>query len=152
MFRLSNSTIKPAELSVAMVDSRAGAFVSFEGWVRNHNDGKLVTALEYEAYEVLCEKEAATIFGEARERFDVIDITCVHRIGKLEIGDCAVWIGVTSAHRDAAFTACRYVIDEIKARLPIWKRESYETGASTWVNCQACTAASHGHQTARVGT
>ena len=73
--------------------------------------------------------------GDARERFDVLAIHAEHRVGALAIGDCAVWVGVSAAHRGAAFDACRYVIDEIKARVPIWKKEHYADGDSGWVNC-----------------
>ena len=65
---------------------------------------------------------------------------CVHRVGLLELGECAVWIGVASPHRDEAFKACRYIIDEIKVRLPIWKKEHYVNGDSGWVNCERCAA------------
>lgn len=119
-----------------LCSSHAGAFCSFEGWVRNHNEGKNVSALEYEAYEPLCQKEAQKIFQEARQRFDTIDMKVVHRVGKLNVGEMAVWVGVTAGHRDDAFKACRYLIDEIKHRLPIWKKEYYTNGDSGWVNCQ----------------
>ena len=73
--------------------------------------------------------------AEARAKFDVVTLACVHRIGALRIGDLAVWVGVAAAHRGAAFEACRYVIDEAKARVPIWKKEHYADGMSEWVNC-----------------
>lgn len=108
--------------------------MTFEGRVRNHNDGRPVLALDYEAFAVLAEREGARIVAEARERFDVLALACVHRIGALQIGDLAIWVGVAAAHRDAAFGACRYVIDEAKARVPIWKKEHYADGTSEWVN------------------
>lgn len=134
-FKLRHTPIEPERLKTELADDRAGACVTFEGWVRNHNDGEAVTALEYEAYEAIALTEGEKIIAEARERFDVIAILAEHRVGRLEIGDCAVWVGVSSAHRGAGFDACRYVIDEIKHRVPIWKKEHYARGVSGWVNC-----------------
>lgn len=143
MFCLSKTPIEKLNLRGGFAHPGAGAFSSFEGWVRNRNDGKRVSALEYEAFAPLCNKEAEKIFKEARKKFKIIRACCVHRIGKLKVGEMAVWVGVTSSHRDDAFKACRYIIDEIKARLPIWKKEYYTNRDSGWVNCEAC--ASHGH-------
>jgi molybdopterin synthase catalytic subunit len=137
MFSISATTIDAETLKQNMTDRRAGALVTFEGWVRDHNEGQKVLTLEYEAYEALCATEAKQILQEAKEKFAVIDVRCVHRTGTLEIGEMAVWVGVSSAHRGAAFDACRFVIDEIKERLPIWKKETYVNGSSGWVNCQA---------------
>ncbi len=134
-FSLSPSPLDPAALQRELHDRRAGACVVFEGWVRDHNDGRAVRALDYEAFDELAGREAARILDEARQRFDVYALRCVHRVGALQIGDLAVWVGVIAAHRGAAFDACRYVIDEAKARLPIWKKEHYADGASDWINC-----------------
>ncbi len=133
-FRLSPEPIDPASLAALMADARAGAFATFEGRVRNRNEGRPVDALDYEAHGPLAEKEGARIVEEARARFPVIGIVCVHRVGALALGDIAVWVGVTAEHRAAAFDACRYVIDQTKARVPIWKREHYADGTATWVN------------------
>ena len=135
-FSLTSHPLEPTHLKEDLLSSQAGAFSSFEGWVRDHNEGKNVTVLEYEAYAPLCQQESQKIFQEARQRFDILDMNVVHRIGKLKFGEMAVWVGVTAAHRDAAFKACRYLIDEIKHRLPIWKKEYYTNGDSGWVNCQ----------------
>ena len=135
MFTISDVPIDTDSLSRELTDSRAGAFVCFEGRVRNHNDGEEVTALEYEAYEELAMKEALRILEEAKEEFDILDVAGIHRQGHLEIGDIAVWIGVIAEHRGPAFSACRYVIDEIKHRLPIWKKEHYKNKGARWVNC-----------------
>ncbi len=148
MFSISSTTIDANELKVKLADPRAGAFVTFEGWVRDHNEGKEVLTLEYEAYEALCQNEARLILSEARNKFGVIDVHCAHRIGELKIGELAVWVGVSSAHRSAAFDACRYVIDEIKSRLPIWKKETYANGSSGWVNCQSHCGHSQNNQEA----
>jgi adenylyltransferase/sulfurtransferase len=123
----------------------ANAYVSFEGWVRDHNEGKSVVSLDYEAFETLANSEGMRILGEAIAKFGLCDAACLHRIGALAIGEMAVWVGVTAAHRGEAFAACRYVIDEIKIRLPVWKREVYADGSVEWVNCQACAAHGHGH-------
>jgi len=134
-FRLSPTPIDPAALQRALTDVRAGACVTFEGWVRNRNEGQPVLALDYEAYPLLAEKEGARIVAEAREKFAVLAAQCVHRVGHLPLGELAVWVGVTAEHRGAAFDACRYIIDEAKARVPIWKKEHYVGGATTWINC-----------------
>src|SRR3546814_13671847 len=117
-----------------MDDARAGAYAGFEGRVRNHNDGRAVDGLHYEAYAALAEAEGERVLSEALERFDILDARCVHRTGDLVIGDIAVWVGVTAAHRDAAFAACRHIIDEVKARVPIWKRERYAEGGEDWLH------------------
>lgn len=135
MFRISSTPLDPGALKRELLDARAGACVTFEGWVRDHNDGRSVRALDYEAFAELAEREGNRILAEARSRCDVLALVAVHRVGALHIGDLAVWVGVVAAHRDAAFDACRFVIDEAKARLPIWKKEHYADGASEWINC-----------------
>jgi molybdopterin synthase catalytic subunit len=140
MFTISKEAIPTQDLSQAMQNPQAGALVIFDGRVRNLNDGKVVESLEYEAWEALCIKEATKIIHEAQERFEILEIRCVHRVGHLMIGDCAVWLGVLSAHREDGFAACRYVIDEVKHRLPIWKREHYSEERSEWVLCEACAS------------
>ncbi len=136
MFKLSKTIIEIEPLKSALSDPRAGALTTFEGWVRNHNEGHEVTLLEYEAMESLATKEAENIIAEAKAKFSIYNAICVHREGALQIGELAVWLGVTAAHRGEAFDACRYIIDEIKTRLPIWKKEHYKNGTSGWVNCQ----------------
>ncbi len=134
-FRITAESLDPVALSRALADERAGACVTFEGWVRNRNEGQPVLSLEYEAYGALAEKEGAKILAEAREKFSVLGAACVHRVGHLPLGELAVWVAVTAEHRGAAFDACRYIIDETKARVPIWKKEHYASGATTWINC-----------------
>lgn len=114
---------------------QAGACATFEGWVRNHNEGQAVASLEYEAYPELAEAEGARIMTEAKTKFNLLAATAVHRVGHLQIGDMAVWVGVAAAHRGPAFDACRFIIDELKARVPIWKKEHYVAGESAWINC-----------------
>ena len=132
MFRISAAPIKVEPLRAALLASGAGAYASFEGWVRDHSHGRDVLALVYEAYGALAEAEGEKILAEARAQFAILDLACVHRTGELAIGELAVWVGVSAAHRDAAFAACRYVIDETKARVPIWKRERYADGEALW--------------------
>lgn len=143
MFGLAAAPIDENALKAALQNTQAGGFVSFEGWVRNHNEGKRVISLEYEAFESLALLEGERILEEARKQFDIFDCRCVHRVGHLDIGQLAVWVGVNAAHRGPAFEACQFIINEIKVRLPIWKKEHYTDGHSGWVNCQGC--ATHHH-------
>ena len=145
MFRLTTEAVDPVALKAELEEPRAGSIVVFEGLVRNHNEGLSVDSLEYEAFADLCFAEADRIMGEAKKKFGVYDVRCTHRVGHLAIGDIAVWIGVSSAHRSAGFQACRFIIDEIKTRLPIWKKEHYSSGEAEWVNCQQCAQAVQGH-------
>ena len=140
-FEISTDVIDPVERKAALLAERAGACVCFEGWVRNHNEGEAVTALEYESHAPTAVKEGQRILAEAAQRFEIVTARCVHRVGKLDIGDCAVWVGVSAEHRGAAFDACRYIIDETKQRVPIWKKEHYTSGVSGWVNCATPGAA-----------
>jgi len=89
----------------------------------------------------------ATIIAEAAARYGTTRLLCVHRVGALALGDIAVWVGAAAPHRDEAFRACRYVIDEVKHRVPIWKKEHYVDGDSGWVNCERCAEApAHRHE------
>ena len=142
---ISASSIDTAALRASMADVRAGAIVTFEGWVRNHNEGRDVDALEYEVYAPLAVTEGERIIAEVQRDIPIIAARAVHRSGELALGDCAVWVGVVSPHRDEAFRACRRIIDEIKVRLPIWKKEHYSDGDSGWVNCERCAAHAHAH-------
>ena len=135
-FAFSRLPFTPEHYRALVADPVAGGYASFEGWVRNHNDGRGVVRLEYEGYEALGLKEGEQIVTEAFARFPIAKAHCVHRLGALAIGDLAVWVGVTAAHRDAAFAACRYIIDEVKTRVPIWKKEHYAAGDSGWINCE----------------
>lgn len=130
--------IEPDRLRATLIDDAAGAYVAFEGWIRNHNEGEKVLRLEYEVYEPLAIAEGEKVLAEAMTRFGILHADCVHRSGSLDIGECAVWVGVTASHRDEAFAACRYIIDQVKVRLPIWKKEHYADGHSGWVSCERC--------------
>jgi molybdopterin synthase catalytic subunit len=139
-FQFTRTPIAPGELRVALADPACGGYAAFEGWVRDSNEGQRVRGLEYEAFEALGVREGECIIAEAIARFGVAHAACVHRIGALAVGELAVWVGVSAAHRDEAFRACRYIIDEVKHRLPIWKKEHYLNGDSGWVNCERCAA------------
>ena len=137
-FSLRMRRSRSRRLRAALADPACGGFACFEGWVRDHNEGARVQRLEYEAYEALAVREGERIVAEALARFGVTRAACVHRAGRLAIGEVAVWVGASSPHRDEAFLACRYIIDEVKHRLPIWKKEHYVGGDSGWVNCERC--------------
>jgi molybdopterin synthase catalytic subunit len=137
-FRLADAPFEIAPLRAALLSTGAGAYASFEGWVRDHNEGRPVRGLDYEAYAALAEREGEAIVAEAAARFAIVEAACVHRIGALALGDLAVWVGVSAAHRDAAFAACRWIIDEVKARVPIWKHERYaDDGSAAWLGGEA---------------
>src|SRR5580692_6422896 len=145
-FRFAHSAIDTAVARRELLDVGAGGYVSFEGWVRNYSEGREVTRLEYEAFEDLAVKEGERILAEAAARFPIKRALCIHRVGALNLADMAVWVGVSSAHRGEAFDACRFIIDEVKHRVPIWKKEHYRSGDSGWVNCERCAAEPrHGH-------
>jgi molybdopterin synthase catalytic subunit len=110
-----------------------GAALLFWGVVRNQNEGRAVSHLEYHAYAEMAERTMLRIGEEAIERFAVGDVRVVHRVGRLAVGDASVAIAVASPHRDAAYEASRYVIEELKRRVPVWKREGYVDGESEWV-------------------
>jgi len=152
-FRFSNAALDTAALRTELADPACGGYAAFEGWVRDHNEGQRVLRLEYEAFAPLALREGERIIAEATDRFGIRGALCVHRLGALALGEVAVWVGAAAAHRDEAFRACRYVIDEVKHRLPIWKKEHYAGGDSGWANCERCAAAGgaddghheHGH-------
>jgi len=145
-FRFTQTAIDTAAARLELLDLGAGGYASFEGWVRDYNEGREVTRLEYEAFEDLAVKEGERILTEAAKRFPIKHALCIHRVGALALADMAVWVGVSSAHRGEAFDACRFIIDEVKHRVPIWKKEHYRNGDSGWVNCEHCAAAPrHSH-------
>jgi molybdopterin synthase catalytic subunit len=130
---IETGPIDVESLRQALTNPSCGAHCAFEGRVRDHHDGQVVLGLAYEAYVPLAESEGERIIEEARSRFDIVDARCSHRIGAVAIGDVAIWVGVAAAHRDAAFAACRFIVDEAKRRLPIWKKEHYRSGESAWL-------------------
>jgi molybdopterin synthase catalytic subunit len=114
--------------------ARNGAAVLFVGTVREVNEGRPVTGMEYTAYEAMAERELAAIVGEAASRFGTDDIVVEHRLGSLDLGDVSVAIVAAHPHRAPAFDAARYVIEELKRRVPIWKLEYYADGSREWVD------------------
>ncbi len=132
MFRLVRQTIDLQAVTDSIQRPEDGAFVVFEGVVRNNSDGKNVLHLEYEAYEPMALKKIEEIGSRAKTEFAIRDIAIVHRLGRVEIGECSTVIVVASAHRGPAFDACRFTIDTIKQIVPIWKKEFFEDG-EVWV-------------------
>lgn len=137
-FEISSKPVNSEQLSELLrFDKSIGGIVIFEGRVRNQSEGQEVLKLEYEAYRALAEQEGFKILQEARDRFpSVQNAICVHREGELLPGELAVFVGTASTHRDEAFQACRYVIEAVKHRLPIWKKETFSSGEAHWVNCR----------------
>jgi molybdopterin synthase catalytic subunit len=122
-------THEPIDLSVLQNTADGdGALCLFAGTVRNENAGRSVLRLDYEAYEEMALPLLQEIASEAKRRFSASDVTIVHRLGMLEIGDVSVAIAVASPHRAQAFEACRFAIDALKSRVPIWKKEYYADG------------------------
>lgn len=134
MFAITDQPISPQEQKARLQSLKAGAYVEFEGRVRNHSHGREVRRLDYEAYHELAVSEGRALLQDAIEQFDILDAAAVHRVGTLALGEVAVWIGVVAAHRADAFRACAFCIDEVKGRLPIWKKETYAEGEATWIN------------------
>ncbi len=128
-FLLADAPIQP----LAHADDAAGGFVTFEGKVRNQAAGQTVVALEYEAFPDMAIAQGEQLVNEAVERFELRSARVIHRVGKLVVGDTAVVVQTASAHRRAAFEACEWMMDQLKWRVPIWKRETYATGVSEWV-------------------
>ncbi|MGN6393738.1 MAG: molybdenum cofactor biosynthesis protein MoaE [Gemmatimonadales bacterium] len=133
MAAIIDRPIDLARLLAGVQSPERGGVAVFLGQVRNHHDGRAVTGLEYSAYVPMAEAECARIVAEATSRWEVT-VALEHRIGTLAVGDTAVAVVTASAHRDAAFVACRYVIDEVKRRVPVWKRERYADGSVLWVD------------------
>ena len=146
MFQLTDQPIDPRTLCDAVRDPAAGGFASFEGWVRNHHQGRDVTALEYEAFPALAEKEGQRILAEIITKHDIIAARCVHRTGSPDKSVKSPSASpFSAAHRDAAFDACRAIIDTIKSTVPIWKKEHYTDGSASWVKCHSCSEKAPDH-------
>ncbi len=131
-FRLETSPIEGE--SLLPLNLATGAIATFEGIVRNHNEGRPVRQLEYEVYPELAQKEGERIVAEAMGRFPILDAICIHRTGVLELGEVAIRAEAAGAHRGEAFRACEWIVEEVKRRVPIWKKEHYADGDSGWVN------------------
>lgn len=143
-YELTARPIDVASLERDLRSDACGAVVTFAGVVRERSDdGRAVTGLSYEAHEAMAAAEFSRIAEEAKERFGRCEIAVVHRTGDLRIGEVAVAVVVACAHRGAAFDACEYVIDELKRRAPIWKKEHYADGGDSIWKQNECNAASH---------
>lgn len=133
-FALLDIVIDDRRLKALLDDDSCGAFVSFEGRVRNHNNASSVERLTYYGYEGLAINQGRQIIEEAKRKFAITHAIAIHRIGALDIGDVAVWVGVASAHRYPAFDACRWILDTVKAEIPVWKQEYYDNQPSKWLS------------------
>lgn len=134
-FALLDKPINDRRLKLALLNDQSGALATFEGWVRNHNNARPVTKLTYYGYEKLAINQGEKLITQAKQQFDIINAVAIHRIGDLAIGDMAVWIGVTAHHRYPAFDACRWLLDALKADIPVWKQEFYaDSEESLWLS------------------
>jgi molybdopterin synthase catalytic subunit len=136
MFRVTDQPINLQELVDFVADPEAGAVATFIGTTRNNNEGRKVLALDYEAYPEMAQKELARLGQEASEKWPICRMAIVHRLGPVQITEPSVIIAVSAAHREAAFAACRFAIEEIKKTVPIWKKEVYE-GGEIWIGTQS---------------
>ena len=135
MYRLTDKPIDVNELLTFVGDPGAGAVATFIGATRDNNEGRTIVSLDYEAYSGMAEQEMARLGEEAAAKWEVTRVAIVHRTGNVPIGEASVIIAVSAPHRDDAFKACRYAIDELKKRVPIWKKEIYE-GGEIWIGSQ----------------
>jgi molybdopterin synthase catalytic subunit len=129
--------IDPAHVLTLVGEDQDGASLLFLGVVRDHNDGRAVDGVQYDAYEEMAAQVLSEIVGEAASRAGTERVAALHRIGELDVGEVSVAIAVSSPHRAEAYEASRYVIEEIKKRLPVWKKERYSDGAVEWVEGRA---------------
>lgn len=134
MFKVTTEPLSVQMLNDLVKRPTDGAVVTFDGIVRNHFEGRSVRYLEYEAYAPMAEKKLAAIGEEVRQKFAIGDIAMVHRIGRLEVGESSIVIAVAAPHRQAAFEACAYAMDRVKADVPVWKKEFFADGEAHWVN------------------
>lgn len=135
MLEIVSRPIDARAVETAVADAGAGAIVTFTGTTRDHNQGRRVTGLEYEAYPEMALKELRKIADAAAERWPGTRIAIVHRVGPVPIGEASVVIAVSAAHRHAAFEACHFAIDRLKEAVPIWKKEFFE-GGEVWIGAQ----------------
>lgn len=137
MIRITSEPIDLNALYAHLASPRSGALVVFTGHVRDHNEGQRVKGLDYEAYAEMAERQMTLIRDAMHERWPLERVALIHRVGALDVGDVAVAVGISAAHRPAAFEACRYGIDTLKAEVPIWKKEHREAGAQWLQNPEA---------------
>ena len=133
--QVSAGPLDPVALRALLTDMRAGALVLFEGRARDHHEGRPVLKLAYEAYIPMAEKELERLRQRAFERFGLLGCAIHHRTGEVPLTEAAVIVATSSTHRAEAFQAAAWIMDEIKASVPIWKRETYKDGTDAWVEC-----------------
>jgi molybdopterin synthase catalytic subunit len=139
LFRITFAPLSVAEVYALADDPANGAVVVMSGTVRSQTDGRNVFYLEYQAYEPMALKVFEQIAAEVQRQWPMVTRTVIHhRTGKLEIGEISVLVAVGCPHRAEAFAACRYAIDTLKHNAPIWKKEHWQDGSSSWVNIGAC--------------
>jgi len=134
MFRVTTEPLSVQQVNDLVKRPTDGAVVTFDGIVRNNFDGRPVRYLEYEAYAAMAAKKLAEIGAEVQQKFAVGEIAMMHRIGRLDIGESSIVIAVAAPHRHAAFEACAYAMDRVKAEVPVWKKEFFADGADHWVS------------------
>lgn len=138
---IGETPIDLAALIAAVSHDGAGAVASFVGAVRDVNEGAAVTGIEYEAYPPMAARELRAILAEAAARWPGVRSAARHRVGYLAVGEVSVAVAVSSPHRAPAFDACRYVVEQLKGRVPVWKREHYTDGRRAWVDGRVPAAA-----------
>lgn len=129
---LTYKTINISQLFANLRSPLNGAMVMFSGEVRNINKGRSVSYLEYEAHEILARKTILEITSYAQKKWNLTNALCIHRLGRLEISECAVVVITTSMHRSESYEANRYIIDNVKLKVPIWKKEFFTDGSYIW--------------------
>jgi molybdopterin synthase catalytic subunit len=134
MFKVTLEPLSVQQINDYVKCPTDGAVVTFDGIVRNNFDGRAVRYLEYEAYAEMAESKMAEIGAEVRRKFSIGNIAIVHRLGHLEIGESSIVVAVAAPHRHAAFEACAYAMDRVKAEVPVWKKEYFGDGEDHWVN------------------
>ena len=140
MFCITTTPIDTIALRQALDHPQAGGLVIFEGVVRNHHQGRAVRHLDYEGHAPLAITQGERILDEARNRWPLLKALGCHRLGHLEVGEAAVWIGVASAHRAEAFAACAWIMDAVKHQVPVWKRETFVDGTVAWARGEPLAA------------
>jgi len=133
MIALTEAPLDLAPLLAAVADPEHGGTATFIGTIRREGGGRAVAALRYEAYEELALAEMRAIATEAREAYGAT-LALAHRVGRVGVGEPSVMVAASAGHRPAAFTACRFAIDQLKARVPVWKQTVYEDGSTSWID------------------
>lgn len=134
MIEITISSIDSEAILGRLKSNEAGAICLFLGTVREFTAGRRTVALEYEAYPEMAERKLVELETEARRRWPILEVVIVHRVGRLELGEASVAVGVNSPHRQAAFEACQWLIDTLKQTVPIWKKEEWADGSEEWIH------------------